>query len=211
MQHCRGVEVWSRVEPRTKLFLGWCVHNHHFFISLKTTLVLFEFRERSRQAHLLVVMSYSGASEWQVEKGHYFSATRLPHSYNLTVASQLAPPVEINTGLPLQFFHLLSILKSKPRTGWLRNGISSPGMHSLNLRAYQSLTDFIESIADHMYRMSMLALFSPPSITSRLDIVKVTKMCLFHDEYSPLPTINLWPARLSNYIIPVILIGYGTY
>jgi putative hydrolase of HD superfamily len=30
--------------------------------------------------------------------------------------------------------------------------------------------------------MSMLALFAPPSISSRLDILKVTKMCLFHDK-----------------------------
>jgi putative hydrolases of HD superfamily len=32
-----------------------------------------------------------------------------------------------------------------------------------------------------MYRMSLLPLFAPPSLTSRLDIVRVTKMCLFHD------------------------------
>ncbi|RDW62537.1 hypothetical protein BP5796_10839 [Coleophoma crateriformis] len=32
-----------------------------------------------------------------------------------------------------------------------------------------------------MYRMSMLAIFAPPSLTSRLDIARVTKMCLFHD------------------------------
>jgi hypothetical protein len=46
----------------------------------------------------------------------------------------------------------------------------------------KSLTLSTESIADHMYRMSMLALFAPPSISSRLDILKVTKMCLFHDK-----------------------------
>lgn len=49
---------------------------------------------------------------------------------------------------------------------------------------HESLTFPTESIADHMYRMSMLAIFAPPSLSSRLDIVKVTKMCLFHDEYS---------------------------
>jgi putative hydrolase of HD superfamily len=32
-----------------------------------------------------------------------------------------------------------------------------------------------------MYRMSILPLFAPASLTSHLDIVKVTKMCLFHD------------------------------
>jgi putative hydrolase of HD superfamily len=32
-----------------------------------------------------------------------------------------------------------------------------------------------------MYRMAMLALFAPSSLTSRVDIARVTKMCLFHD------------------------------
>ena len=38
-----------------------------------------------------------------------------------------------------------------------------------------------ESIADHMYRMSMIAMLAPPSLTSRLDIGRCIKMCLIHD------------------------------
>ena len=38
-----------------------------------------------------------------------------------------------------------------------------------------------ESIADHMYRMSMISMFAPPSLASRLDLHKCMKMCLIHD------------------------------
>jgi putative hydrolase of HD superfamily len=38
-----------------------------------------------------------------------------------------------------------------------------------------------ESISDHMYRMSLITLFAPPSLSSKLDIPKCTKMALIHD------------------------------
>jgi putative hydrolases of HD superfamily len=38
-----------------------------------------------------------------------------------------------------------------------------------------------ESIADHMYRMSILTLLAPPSLAPRLDLPKCMKMCLIHD------------------------------
>jgi putative hydrolases of HD superfamily len=38
-----------------------------------------------------------------------------------------------------------------------------------------------ESIADHMYRMSLLTLVCPPSLAPRLDLPKCMKMCLIHD------------------------------
>lgn len=38
-----------------------------------------------------------------------------------------------------------------------------------------------ESIADHMYRMSLISLFAPPTLAPRLDLSKCTKMCLIHD------------------------------
>lgn len=62
----------------------------------------------------------------------------------------------------LEFFHTIEKLKTQKRTGWVHEGIIQP-----------------ESIADHMYRMSMMAMIldtSPP-----LDISKVTMMCLVHD------------------------------
>ena len=46
--------------------------------------------------------------------------------------------------------------------------------------------------------MSMLALFAPPSLSSRLDIVKVTKMCLFHDKFSHFISNGIEPIR-RNY------------
>lgn len=38
-----------------------------------------------------------------------------------------------------------------------------------------------ESIADHMYRMSLIAMVAPPSLAKRLDLQKCVKMCLIHD------------------------------
>jgi hypothetical protein len=38
-----------------------------------------------------------------------------------------------------------------------------------------------ESIADHMYRMSLMTMAAPPSLASRLDLCKCMKMCLIHD------------------------------
>ncbi|PHH72127.1 hypothetical protein CDD82_6165 [Ophiocordyceps australis] len=65
---------------------------------------------------------------------------------------------------PLVFFHLLERLKTTKREGWRRFGIS----HG-------------ESIADHMYRMSIISMLAPPSLAARLDLGKCIKMCLVHD------------------------------
>lgn len=55
-------------------------------------------------------------------------------------------------------------LKTNKREGWRRFGLN----HA-------------ESIADHMYRMSIITLLCPPTLSSRLDIAKCTKMALIHD------------------------------
>ncbi|ELQ33529.1 HD domain-containing protein [Pyricularia oryzae Y34] len=38
-----------------------------------------------------------------------------------------------------------------------------------------------ESIADHMYRMSLMSMLAPPTLAPRLDLNKCIKMCLIHD------------------------------
>ena len=38
-----------------------------------------------------------------------------------------------------------------------------------------------ESISDHMYRMSIITLFAPPALASKLNIPLCTKMALIHD------------------------------
>jgi len=73
-----------------------------------------------------------------------------------------APPAGATT--PLPFFHLLGRLKTTKREGWRRFGI-----------------DRGESIADHMYRMSMISMFAPAALRPRLDIPKCMKMSLIHD------------------------------
>lgn len=68
------------------------------------------------------------------------------------------------TDSPVPFFHMLTQLKTTKREGWRRFGISQG-----------------ESIADHMYRMSMITMFAPPSLSARLNIPRCTKMALIHD------------------------------
>ncbi|KAF6224796.1 hypothetical protein HO133_009990 [Letharia lupina] len=65
---------------------------------------------------------------------------------------------------PLPFLHLLERLKTTKREGWRRFGITSG-----------------ESISDHMYRMSIITMLAPPSLSSRLDVPHCTKMALVHD------------------------------
>lgn len=55
-------------------------------------------------------------------------------------------------------------LKCEKREGWRRFGITDG-----------------ESIADHMYRMSIMTMLAPPALSSRLDIPRCTKMALVHD------------------------------
>lgn len=69
-----------------------------------------------------------------------------------------------STDSPLPFFHLLERLKTTSRAGWRRFGI-----------------DNCESISDHMYRMSILTMMAPASLSSKLDILKCCRMALIHD------------------------------
>ncbi|KAK8922781.1 hypothetical protein H634G_03775 [Metarhizium anisopliae BRIP 53293] len=65
---------------------------------------------------------------------------------------------------PLALFHMIERLKTTKREGWRRFGIERG-----------------ESIADHMYRMSIISMFAPPSLAKRIDLHKCMKMCLIHD------------------------------
>lgn len=65
---------------------------------------------------------------------------------------------------PLPFFHYLERLKIEKREGWRRFGISTG-----------------ESIADHQWRMAMIAMQAPKSLASRLDMFKCVRLCLVHD------------------------------
>ncbi|SCV68583.1 BQ2448_704 [Microbotryum intermedium] len=66
----------------------------------------------------------------------------------------------------LGFFHTLERLKTNKRTGWVNNDVQLP-----------------ESIADHMYRMSMMAMILPPPTNGEppLDIARCVMMSLIHD------------------------------
>jgi putative hydrolase of HD superfamily len=62
----------------------------------------------------------------------------------------------------LKFAHEISSLKSTKRTGWVRSLVADP-----------------ESIADHMYRMALLAFMIPEN--ANIDRNKIIKMALVHD------------------------------
>ena len=81
-----------------------------------------------------------------------------------TVLADIVPRYAENTDSPVPFFHLLERLKTTKRAGWRRFGISD-----------------CESISDHMYRMSILTMMAPSSISSKLDILKCCRMALIHD------------------------------
>ena len=89
---------------------------------------------------------------------------RETYTNTYTVLSTLPDQPELNSTSPLPFMHMVERLKTTKREGWRRFGIN----HG-------------ESIADHMYRMSIITLLCPPSLASRLDVAKCTKMALIHD------------------------------
>ncbi|KAL4078931.1 HD domain-containing protein [Scleroderma yunnanense] len=75
------------------------------------------------------------------------------------------PPLYTPTGDAdkdrLAFFHVLERLKTQKRTGWIDHSIPNP-----------------ESIADHMYRMAVLAMCTSDK---GLDVAKCVMMCVVHD------------------------------
>jgi len=81
-----------------------------------------------------------------------------------TVLSKLDHRPETNATSPVPFFQILERLKTTKREGWRRFNI----VHG-------------ESIADHMYRMSIMTMVPPASLATRLDIPRCTRMALIHD------------------------------
>lgn len=80
------------------------------------------------------------------------------------VLSTLPTQAKTNSTSPVPFFHVLERLKTTKREGWRRFGI-----------------DHGESISDHMYRMSIITMFAPSSLASKINIPHCTKMALVHD------------------------------
>ncbi|KAE9363400.1 hypothetical protein N431DRAFT_433474 [Stipitochalara longipes BDJ] len=92
------------------------------------------------------------------------NAAQAPWSVEAVVAAIPGGAPETNSSSPVPFFHMLERLKTTKREGWRRFGIN----HG-------------ESIADHMYRMSLICMFAPPSLSSKLNIPHCSKMALVHD------------------------------
>jgi putative hydrolase of HD superfamily len=101
---------------------------------------------------------------------------------------QPAPPAE-GTSSPVPFFHVLERLKTGKREGWRRFGVNRYGPVQAQALCAPTREGTIltwafvrgESIADHMYRMSLMTLLCPPALAAKIDITKCMKMCLIHD------------------------------
>ncbi|CUS09530.1 unnamed protein product [Tuber aestivum] len=63
---------------------------------------------------------------------------------------------------PLAFLHIIERLKTTPREGWRKHGILQG-----------------ESISDHMYRMSVIAMLCPPEL--KIDRDRCVKLAIVHD------------------------------
>lgn len=87
-----------------------------------------------------------------------------PHILTPPVLSSIPHGYTESTTSPVPFFHLLERLKTTRRAGWQRFGISN-----------------CESISDHMYRMSIITMMAPSSLSSKLDILRCCRMALIHD------------------------------
>lgn len=101
----------------------------------------------------------------RLDPGHV-PATVVPGHWSVDKALATihpAPPAS-NSDSPIPYFHMLERLKTNKREGWRRFGIEKG-----------------ESIADHMYRMSLMTMLCPPALASRIDLAKCMKMCLIHD------------------------------
>ena len=85
-------------------------------------------------------------------------------SHSLLVLSQIPSPPPSSPTSPIPFFHMIERLKTTKREGWRRFGIIDG-----------------ESIADHMYRMSIITMLAPPYLASKINIAHCTKMALIHD------------------------------
>ncbi|KAF1942126.1 HD domain-containing protein [Clathrospora elynae] len=96
-------------------------------------------------------------------KGDAKDATQSAWSVE-SVLAEITPGYAENTDSPLPFFHLLERLKTTRRAGWCRFGIHD-----------------CESISDHMYRMSIITMMAPSSISATLDILRCCQMALIHD------------------------------
>ncbi|CAL5199413.1 unnamed protein product [Lathyrus oleraceus] len=77
-------------------------------------------------------------------------------------SSSVVPKASPSPVSAIDFFSLCHLLKTRKRTRWLRSDVKNP-----------------ESMADHMYRMSLMALIAPD--VPGLDRNKCIKMAIVHD------------------------------
>ena len=91
----------------------------------------------------------------------YLAALLLCLSLAMSLAPNPASILPLKPSNALQMFNVIGQLKTLKRTGWVNHGIPMP-----------------ESVADHMYRMSMLGFFITDAEVNKDRLIKI---CLCHD------------------------------
>ena len=99
---------------------------------------------------------------------HHLKAMADQHQANATTTQPLgeattAPPASDAPSRAIDFLTLTRTLKTTKRTGWVLRGVPNP-----------------ESIADHMYRMSLMSMIASFS-NGALDTNRCIKLALVHD------------------------------
>jgi len=108
----------------------------------------------------------SANGEVDIQNLGFVATPKVEGEWTVEKALDASPGTATSAGSssPLPYFHMIERLKTTKREGWRRFGIERG-----------------ESIADHMYRMSLLSMLAPPALVPRLDLARCMKMCLIHD------------------------------
>ncbi|KAF4626710.1 hypothetical protein G7Y89_g11447 [Cudoniella acicularis] len=97
--------------------------------------------------------------------GYYLASIKMAINEESSNGAKLPGDTPVSgSSSPAPFFYMLERLKTTKREGWRRRRIP----HG-------------ESISDHMYRMSLITMFAPQSLSSKINIPHYTKMSLVHD------------------------------
>jgi putative hydrolase of HD superfamily len=83
-------------------------------------------------------------------------------NHKMSQPNEQSAPATTSAAAAINFLTLTRTLKTTKRTGWIMSGVPNP-----------------ESIADHMYRMSLMAMISSFSTTLNTD--RCIKLALIHD------------------------------
>lgn len=114
----------------------------------------------------------------------FFALFKVILCFNVLVQLTMALNQPISPANSLNFFYTIGKLKTLKRTGWVHNGKFIAWHHWFLLYSCLNLTccyveiPLPESVADHMYRMSMLSMLITDTAVNKDHLMKI---CMVHD------------------------------